>query len=194
MEPTPNNELKQRIASFPDEKLKQAAQNLENYNTDAQGFILEEVQKRGLQVEAPEPQTLDELERQMAKEPTSLMFTDSVENEEEVKVGYNKVFGWIMIACSSFILFVALLIGQATQLLTGGVLMALGIAYLSGSAIVVTPKEVQLKNPLGMTVRSYPYKELKLENRRIYADGKKIRVPLYSLDKKDIAKIKFTNK
>ena len=95
----------------------------------------------------------------------------------------------MIILCASFILCVALLVGPPIQLLTGGILLLLGFAYLNYNPLEITPTEVELKNPLGMTIKRYPYNQLRIKNGRLYADEKKVRMPMYMLKKEDLDKL-----
>ena len=181
--------LRQRIEQFPDKRLLEAALALEDYNSDAQTFIMEEVKKRGLKLEKPEPTSLEELELAIAKEPEPALFAAQIETGDGIKIRYHPGFGWVMTIMGGFVFLTGITIGPGVQIITGALFLLLGRSYLKNTALVITPTEVQIKNPLGMTVKRYPYTELRIENGRLYADDRKVKMPLYMLNKKDLENV-----
>ena len=74
----------------------------------------------------------------------------------------------------------------------GPVLMLVGVGYLVGTLLVVTPTEVQLRNLLGMTVRRTPIRslaDLRLDDKRLVhtPTGKRVATLGYLFNKADVA-------
>jgi len=75
----------------------------------------------------------------------------------EIKVGHNKVFAVIILACAGFILFVSFLIGPSLNLIVGFLNLFIGIQMLAKPFLVIGEREIQLKNLFGMTLRRFHY-------------------------------------
>lgn len=110
-----------------------------------------------------------------------------------LSVGYNKAFGGFMLVCSLFILGVAVLTGTLfPQALTGGILLLVSLGYLTQPALVITASEVQLKNMLGMTVKSYAVREpadLKLRDGKLMVRDEQLRTAKWLLSGADWARL-----
>jgi hypothetical protein len=74
-----------------------------------------------------------------------------------ILVKYKKVIAIFFMACSIPILWVSLLVGPSLNTLTGILLFALSILFLSRPIAVITPTTIEIKNMLGFTLKVYPY-------------------------------------
>lgn len=114
-------------------------------------------------------------------------------NELPVTIGYNKGFGIVMLVCSVFILGVAFLTGQLfPQAITGGILLLVSLGYMTQPAVVIAPKEVQMKNLLGMTMRTHPFEnlsDLAVENGQLMVKGTPVRVARWATASADWANL-----
>ena len=94
------------------------------------------------------------------------------------KVTYVKVLGILFLCCALFILFASLAIGPSLNTITGIMLLLISILYLVNPAVVYNDEAIMTKNLWGMTLKSYHFNKdnITVQNRDIYADGKKIRL------------------
>jgi hypothetical protein len=109
--------------------------------------------------------------------------------ELPIEIGYKKAFGAGMLVCSVFILGVAVLTSRLfPQAITGTILFLLGIGYLTQSAIVIAPGEVQLKNLFGATMKTHPFaslSELSIVDGRLEVNGVPVKVARWLLSGSD---------
>jgi hypothetical protein len=94
-----------------------------------------------------------------------------------IRVGLNRVLGALMMGVGAFNLYVYLLSSRTTQVVLAGVFGLVGLLYLIGDLLVVTATEVQIKNPLGMTLKSHPIgslADLEVREKKLYVGEKKI--------------------
>jgi len=102
-----------------------------------------------------------------------------------ITVGYNKIWGGLMLVCAAFILGVALLTGQYfPQAFTGTILLVVSLGYLTQPAFVVTQNEVQVRNLLGMTLRTHPFEKLSqltVVGGKLEVKGTPVRAPRWLL-------------
>ncbi|MCB0881799.1 MAG: hypothetical protein KDC33_06225 [Thermoleophilia bacterium] len=87
-------------------------------------------------------------------------------------VGYNRKIGALLALAgiANIVLFAVTGSEATTNVLIGTPLAILGVLYLVRDAVVVTPREVQVKNPLGMTMKRVPIGSLA----ELRFDGKKL--------------------
>lgn len=73
----------------------------------------------------------------------------------EHRVGYNRKIGALLAlaGAANVVMFAVLSEHPWTNALIGTPLLILGLLYLTRDALVVTPADVQVKNPLGMTMK-----------------------------------------
>ena len=106
-----------------------------------------------------------------------------------MKIGYNKIFGVVMLLCALFILGVAVITGKLfPQAITGSILLLLSLGYLMQPALVVATGEVEVKNLLGMTMKRHPLKslaEVSLRDGRICVGNEKVGNPGWMLSGAD---------
>lgn len=69
----------------------------------------------------------------------------------------NPLFSVLFFACSIFNFYVYGITHDGMQAGLGVLMAVLGLAYAFGTCFVVTDGAVQVKNPLGMTLRTYPF-------------------------------------
>lgn len=71
-------------------------------------------------------------------------------------IGYNRVMAIAFVIIGALLLLVSLLTQQWISVVAGGVLMALGVLMTINPMIRVEAHEVQMRNPVGMTLKRYP--------------------------------------
>src|SRR5699024_12560794 len=77
------------------------------------------------------------------------------------------------IAClvvGALLLVVSLGTGQAVSAVAGGILLLLGILQMINPQLVITADEVQMRNPISMTLRRFPIsstQELRFEDKKL---------------------------
>lgn len=71
-------------------------------------------------------------------------------------IGYNRVMAIAFIVVGALLLLVSLLSLQWISVVAGAVLTVLGVLMTINPMIRVEPHEVQMRNPVGMTLRRYP--------------------------------------
>lgn len=74
-----------------------------------------------------------------------------------VRVGYNKVFGAVLLVLALACLALGLMARMTPSILIGLVNTLIGVLYLTRPYFVVTPHAIELKNMLGMTMRRYDF-------------------------------------
>lgn len=116
-----------------------------------------------------------------------------------LKIRFNQILAIFQLVVGIFILLTALITGDGLQLIMGCFFIILGILYLTNPALVITAKEVVVKNPFGLTMKRYPYTmgDLKIEGNKILLANKKIFVAasfvIHSPDFKKLKKLLATN-
>jgi hypothetical protein len=97
-------------------------------------------------------------------------------------VGYNKVWGILMLGVSGINLVTYMMTHRWMQLALVVMFTLIGVLYLVGQALVIEGNEVQMKNPMGMTLKRYPLRslsDLEFEGKTLYVktpQGGKLRV------------------
>jgi hypothetical protein len=91
-----------------------------------------------------------------------------------IRVGLNRLIAFLMIGVAGLNLYVFLLTGKGMHAGLAGLFALIGVLYLFGNLLVVTETEVQLKNPMGMTVKSYPIqslRDLEMDGNKLFVTG-----------------------
>lgn len=112
-------------------------------------------------------------------------------SDTPLAIGHNKVFGGFLLVAAVFILGVALMTGHLfPQAITGTILLLVSFGYLTRPAIVVTGSVVEIKNMLGMTLktRTCRPRELALRDGKLWLGGDRI-ATTWILDKNDLARL-----
>ena len=84
-----------------------------------------------------------------------------------IRVGLSPVFGAFLLAVAALDLVLFATGGEMLQLGLGALLGLGGLAHLFGPLLVVDNGVVELKNPLGMTMRVLPFDRLEIAGRRL---------------------------
>lgn len=92
----------------------------------------------------------------------------------EMRIGWNKIFSVIMMACGIFIVTTSFVIGPSFNTVTGVVIALVGGLALANPTVVITTDEVQMRNLLGMTLKRYPVQEVEMRNGALYHNQKKV--------------------
>lgn len=72
------------------------------------------------------------------------------------KIGYNRIMAIAFVVIGALLLLLSLLTEQWISVFAGAVLTALGVLMTINPMLRVEPHEVQMRNPLGMTLKRYP--------------------------------------
>ncbi len=98
----------------------------------------------------------------------------------DFSVGYSKRMGFIFLGLGlvplTLNLWVMLLDGGfRLGVLTGAIVMVVGVLYLTRDFLRVSSSSVEQLNMLGMTLKSYPISQLEVENEQVYvvSEGKR---------------------
>ena len=88
-----------------------------------------------------------------------------------------------------------LVLGSAVGVAAGVVFMVLGIAYIAGKVLVLTPTELQLKNPIGVTTKRFPVSgpsDLRMDGKTLYhvPQDKKVISLGFGVDKGDVERLR----
>ncbi len=112
-----------------------------------------------------------------------------------LRVGLSRVFGVLFVVIGVLNLLLAFATdGRPVLLALGAILTLLGILYLVGAALVITPTEAQVKNPLGMTMKRFPITsiaDLRMDGRNVIhvPTGKRVIALNGTLDKGDATRL-----
>jgi len=95
-----------------------------------------------------------------------------------LRVGLNRILAVFLLGTSALNMYVFMATSKTMQLGLAALFGVLGLLYMFGNVLVVTATEVQIKNPLGMTLKRYPIgsiADLELrEKNKLYLGEKKI--------------------
>ena len=108
-----------------------------------------------------------------------------------ILVHHKPFMGVILLCCGLFIGGVGIMIGTIIQLIMGGMFTLMGIMYFTKPALYINEHTMELKNLLGMTIKTYPLSpdSLELRDRSIYISGKKVRISRVMLKNEDVEKM-----
>lgn len=114
-----------------------------------------------------------------------------------VTVGYNRILGGVLLAVGIANIAVYLAGSQRpiVGLVTGIVAIGIGAMYLTRPALVVEPRRVVTKSPIGMVIKDLPISspaDLEFRGRALYhrPTGEKLIGTGRSLDKKGVARLR----
>lgn len=75
---------------------------------------------------------------------------------QPLNIRYNRIMAIALIVIGALLLLVSLLTQQWISVVAGAVLTALGVLMTINPMIRIEPHEVQMRNPIGMTLKRYP--------------------------------------
>ena len=75
---------------------------------------------------------------------------------QPVSIHYNRVMAIAFVIIGALLLLVSLLSQQWISVVAGAVLTVLGVLMTINPMIRIEPHEVQMRNPVGMTLKRYP--------------------------------------
>jgi hypothetical protein len=105
-------------------------------------------------------------------------------------IRYKPALGLVMVACALFILVVAFITGHLfPQAITGGILFLVSLGYLTQPALVVTSTGVEMKNMLGMTLKTHSFASLadvSLGDAGLVVNGTRVRIARWMLHSDDL--------
>jgi len=112
-----------------------------------------------------------------------------------MNIRYNKALSIFVLAAGALILFTVLVTGQATNAFGGGVLLLLGILLLVNPMLRIEPTEIQVRSPIGMTMKRFPISspgDLRFEGNKLHhlPRGKKIAGLGFGADSGDVAALR----
>lgn len=98
---------------------------------------------------------------------------------EEIRIRFNPVLAALVLVVGVLLILVGVALGDTLQVVVGGIFVVLGVLNAVGTAAVVAPHEVQVKNPLQITMKRVPITspaDLRLDGKvlRRASDEKKI--------------------
>jgi membrane-bound ClpP family serine protease len=93
-----------------------------------------------------------------------------------MQMKFNKILAIFLILSSAFILGITFLVGFTVNAVTGLILLSVGIAMLIQPALIISKDKVELRNLLGMTMKTFPYSpgNLTLRDNALYIENKKV--------------------
>lgn len=71
-------------------------------------------------------------------------------------IHYNRIMAIVFVVMGPLLLLLSLLTQQWISVFAGAVLTVLGVLMTINPMIRIAPHEVQMRNPLGMTLKRYP--------------------------------------
>lgn len=89
---------------------------------------------------------------------------------QPLSIHYNRVMAIAFVVIGALLLLASLLTQQWLSVIAGGVLTALGVLMTINPMVRVEAHEVQMRNPVGMTLKRYPITspaDLALEGRNL---------------------------
>lgn len=95
-------------------------------------------------------------------------------SELPLAIRFQPIMGVFMLVAAIFILGTTLLVGVSVNTITGLILFGVSLGYLTQPAIVVTEREFEHKNILGMTMRRQAFGSLAdviLEDGSVYVNN-----------------------
>lgn len=75
---------------------------------------------------------------------------------QPMSIHYNRIMAIAFVAIGALLIVASLLTQQWLSVAAGGVLTALGVLMTINPMIRIEAHEVQMRNPIGMTLRRYP--------------------------------------
>ncbi len=110
-------------------------------------------------------------------------------------IGYNRIMAIAFIVIGALLFLLSLLTGQWISVFAGALLLALGVLMTVNPMVRIEPHEVQMRNPLGMTLKRYPVTssaDLAIEGKllRHLPTGKRIAVLGFGVHQPDVAALR----
>lgn len=110
-------------------------------------------------------------------------------------VRYSRGFGIAALVVGVLLLLVGIATAGVVNIVAGVVLTVLGIAYIAGKALVLTPTELQLKSPIGVTTKRFPVSgpaDLRMDGKTLYhvPQDKKVIKLGFGVDKGDVEQLR----
>jgi len=110
-------------------------------------------------------------------------------------VRYNRGFGIAALVVGVLMLLLGIATANVLNIVVGVVLTVLGIAYIAGKALVLTPTELQLKSPIGVTTKRFPVSgpsDLRMDGKTLYhvPQDKKVISLGFGVDKGDVERLR----
>jgi hypothetical protein len=90
---------------------------------------------------------------------------------QEIRIRASKVWGACFFGIAALNLYTYSLAHDGLQLALAIIMAVVGAMYMVSTLFVVGPGAVQLKNPLGMTLRTYPFDsphDLRIDGRKLW--------------------------
>lgn len=111
------------------------------------------------------------------------------------RIANSKFMAIACIVVGALLLVVSLGTGQAVSAVAGGILLLLGILQMINPQLVITADEVQVRNPVGMTLRRFPIsgpQDLRFEDKKLMhvPTGKKVMTLGFAADAGDVEKLR----
>jgi hypothetical protein len=91
-----------------------------------------------------------------------------------IPVRYNLALAIVMLVLGIIVLVLGLMVGKGLQLLIGGLNIGIGIAYLTQPWFVVFEDRIEIRNLLGMTMKTHTISslaELEVREKKVYRIG-----------------------
>ena len=109
-------------------------------------------------------------------------------------VGYHRGLGVAALVVGVLMLVLGIGTGELLNIVVGVVLAVLGVAYVVGKALVLTPDEVKLKSPIGGTTKRVAISgpgDLRLEDKTLYGpDDERIVRLGFGVDAGDVERLR----
>ncbi|GAA1153343.1 hypothetical protein [Ornithinicoccus hortensis] len=110
-------------------------------------------------------------------------------------IRYSKPLAITLLVVGLLLLGVSLMTEQWISVVAGGILALVGALNLANPTIKIEPHEVQLRNPLGMTLKRFPVTgpaDLRFEGNRLVhvPQGKRITSLGFGFDKGDVSALR----
>ena len=110
-------------------------------------------------------------------------------------VRYRRGLGVAAIVVAGLLLGLGALIGDPLDLVIGVVVGVMGLAYVRGTALVLTADELQLKSPIGLTTRRFPVRgpqDLRIDGKTLHhvPEDRRILTLGMSVDPGDVERLR----
>jgi hypothetical protein len=92
----------------------------------------------------------------------------------KLRVGLSPVWGTAFLVIAAIDLYVYAATHQTLQLALGALMALVGLSHLTGALLVVDDRTIELKNPIGMTLKTFVIDTpaaLEIEGRKLWIKG-----------------------
>jgi hypothetical protein len=89
----------------------------------------------------------------------------------KLRVGLSPVWGGTFLAIAAVDLYTYTLTHQAMQLALGALFAFVGISHLTGALLMIDDRTIELKNPIGMTLKTFVIEspaDVEIEGRKLW--------------------------